>query len=259
MTARLDRGPPTTYRAKQSEGKGHRAGVEGALVPARGCEAPGKIPSPPPGPWSCTILTSEERGRILPGISAGVLAVASPFWDLAKFESLHPGVGQRVRWTINMVPPREPAHSLPPLAAAWTAGLFCPKTMSVALLWLGFTLLGALHTQARSSTPRLLRAPALSKIPLQPNFQADQVRAPEGQWQGAGREACEQRGREVKGLIEPARAGCPGFIQLSLPSSHLMEARLHGPALTLTLLARESPGQIFSRSTLSPIISVVSG
>lgn len=80
---------------------------------------------------------------------------------------------------------------LPPLAAAWTAGLLCPKIMSIGLLWLGFTLLGALHTQARSSTPRLLRAPPLSRIPLQPNFQADQVRAPEGQQQGAGREACE--------------------------------------------------------------------
>lgn len=131
--------------------------------------------------------------------------------------------------------------------------------MSVGLLWLGFTLLGALHTQARSSSSRLLRAPPLSKIPLQPNFQADQVRAPEGQQQGAGREACEQRGWEVKALSKPARAGCPGFIQLSLPSGPLMEARLHGPTLTLTLLARRSPGQTFSRSTLSPIISVVSG
>ncbi|KAB0380731.1 hypothetical protein FD755_008515 [Muntiacus reevesi] len=55
--------------------------------------------------------------------------------------------------------------------------------MSVALLWLGFTLLGALHTQARSSTPRLLRAPPLSKIPLQPNFQADQF---QGKWYVVG-------------------------------------------------------------------------
>ncbi|XP_043773600.1 neutrophil gelatinase-associated lipocalin isoform X2 [Cervus elaphus] len=68
-------------------------------------------------------------------------------------------------------------------AAAWTAGLFCPKTMSVTLLWLGFTLLGALHTQAQSSTPRLLRAPPLSKIPLQPNFQADQF---QGKWYVVG-------------------------------------------------------------------------
>ncbi|KAI4577602.1 hypothetical protein MJT46_003437 [Ovis ammon polii x Ovis aries] len=51
------------------------------------------------------------------------------------------------------------------------------------LLWLGFTLLGALHTQARSSTPRLLRAPPLSRIPLQPNFQADQF---QGKWYTVG-------------------------------------------------------------------------
>lgn len=75
---------------------------------------------------------------------------------------------------------------LPSLAAAWTAGLLCPETMSIGLLWLGFTLLGALHTQARSSTPRLLRAPPLSRIPLQPNFQADQVRALEGTAAGGG-------------------------------------------------------------------------
>uniref|UniRef100_A0A4W2HSN3 Lipocalin 2 n=2 Tax=Bos indicus x Bos taurus TaxID=30522 RepID=A0A4W2HSN3_BOBOX len=56
-------------------------------------------------------------------------------------------------------------------------------TMSVGLLWLGFTLLGALHTQARSSSSRLLRAPPLSKIPLQPNFQADQF---QGKWYTVG-------------------------------------------------------------------------
>uniref|UniRef100_E1B6Z6 Lipocalin 2 n=3 Tax=Bos TaxID=9903 RepID=E1B6Z6_BOVIN len=68
-------------------------------------------------------------------------------------------------------------------AAAWTGSLLCPETMSVGLLWLGFTLLGALHTQARSSSSRLLRAPPLSRIPLQPNFQADQF---QGKWYTVG-------------------------------------------------------------------------
>lgn len=56
--------------------------------------------------------------------------------------------------------------------------------MPLGLLWLGLSLLGALHTQAQDSTPNLIPAPPLFRVPLQPNFQPDQVRALEGELQG---------------------------------------------------------------------------
>lgn len=70
--------------------------------------------------------------------------------------------------------------------------------MPLGLLWLGLSLLAALHTQAQDSTPNLIPAPPLFRVPLQPNFQPDQVRALEGELQGcpgksAGRG--EERGR----------------------------------------------------------------
>ncbi|XP_058158340.1 neutrophil gelatinase-associated lipocalin [Dasypus novemcinctus] len=46
-------------------------------------------------------------------------------------------------------------------------------------LWLGLTLLGALHAQAHASTPGLIPAPSLLRVPLQPNFQDDQF---QGKW-----------------------------------------------------------------------------
>ncbi|XP_005881477.2 PREDICTED: neutrophil gelatinase-associated lipocalin-like [Myotis brandtii] len=55
--------------------------------------------------------------------------------------------------------------------------------MPRGLLWLGLTLLGALQTQARDSTPNLIPAPPLSKVPLQPNFQDDQF---QGKWYVVG-------------------------------------------------------------------------
>ncbi|XP_059782568.1 neutrophil gelatinase-associated lipocalin isoform X1 [Balaenoptera ricei] len=51
--------------------------------------------------------------------------------------------------------------------------------MPLGLLWLGLSLLGALHTQAQDSTPNLIPAPPLFRVPLQPNFQADQF---QGKW-----------------------------------------------------------------------------
>ena len=50
-------------RAKQSEGKGHRAGVQGALVPARSCGAPGKVPSPPLGLLPLVLPNPDQRGK----------------------------------------------------------------------------------------------------------------------------------------------------------------------------------------------------
>ncbi|XP_014384784.1 PREDICTED: neutrophil gelatinase-associated lipocalin [Myotis brandtii] len=55
--------------------------------------------------------------------------------------------------------------------------------MPRGLLWLGLTLLGALQTQARDSTPNLIPAPPLSRVPLQPNFQDDQF---QGKWYVVG-------------------------------------------------------------------------
>ncbi|KAM6169984.1 neutrophil gelatinase-associated lipocalin [Rhynchocyon petersi] len=51
--------------------------------------------------------------------------------------------------------------------------------MSWSLLWLGLTLLGALQTQAQSSNSKLIPAPSLLKVPLQPEFQDDQF---QGKW-----------------------------------------------------------------------------
>ncbi|XP_059869277.1 neutrophil gelatinase-associated lipocalin [Delphinus delphis] len=51
--------------------------------------------------------------------------------------------------------------------------------MPLGLLWLGLSLLGALHTQAQDSTPNLIPAPPLFRVPLQPNFQPDQF---QGKW-----------------------------------------------------------------------------
>ncbi|XP_059514135.1 neutrophil gelatinase-associated lipocalin-like [Myotis daubentonii] len=55
--------------------------------------------------------------------------------------------------------------------------------MPRGLLWLGLTLLGALQTQAQDSTPNLIPAPPLSRVPLQPNFQDDQF---QGKWYVVG-------------------------------------------------------------------------
>nr|XP_058928652.1 neutrophil gelatinase-associated lipocalin isoform X2 [Kogia breviceps] len=51
--------------------------------------------------------------------------------------------------------------------------------MPLGLLWLGLSLLGALHTQAQDSTPNLIPAPPLFRVPLQPNFQPEQF---QGKW-----------------------------------------------------------------------------
>ncbi|XP_077624424.1 neutrophil gelatinase-associated lipocalin-like isoform X2 [Crocuta crocuta] len=51
--------------------------------------------------------------------------------------------------------------------------------MAQCLLWLGLALWGALHTQAQDSTPNLIPAPPLLRVPLQPDFQDDQF---QGKW-----------------------------------------------------------------------------
>ncbi|XP_008052369.1 neutrophil gelatinase-associated lipocalin [Carlito syrichta] len=55
--------------------------------------------------------------------------------------------------------------------------------MALGLLWLGLTLLGVLEIQAQDSTPDLIAAPHLRKVPLQPNFQEDQF---QGKWYVVG-------------------------------------------------------------------------
>ncbi|XP_016019362.1 neutrophil gelatinase-associated lipocalin [Rousettus aegyptiacus] len=55
--------------------------------------------------------------------------------------------------------------------------------MPLGLLWLGLTLLGALQTQAQASTPNLIPAPPLLKVPLQRDFQDDQF---QGKWYVVG-------------------------------------------------------------------------
>ncbi|XP_058549971.1 neutrophil gelatinase-associated lipocalin-like [Neofelis nebulosa] len=51
--------------------------------------------------------------------------------------------------------------------------------MALGLLWLGLVLLGALQTQAQDSTPNLIPAPPLRRVPLQPDFQDEQF---QGKW-----------------------------------------------------------------------------
>ncbi|XP_015449575.1 neutrophil gelatinase-associated lipocalin isoform X3 [Pteropus alecto] len=58
-----------------------------------------------------------------------------------------------------------------------------PEIMPLGLLWLGLTLLGALQTQAQPSTPNLIPAPPLLKVPLQQDFQDDQF---QGKWYVVG-------------------------------------------------------------------------
>lgn len=55
--------------------------------------------------------------------------------------------------------------------------------MPLGLLWLGLTLLGALPIQAQDSTPNLIPAPPLLRVPLQANFQDDQF---QGKWYVVG-------------------------------------------------------------------------
>ncbi|XP_012372436.1 neutrophil gelatinase-associated lipocalin-like [Octodon degus] len=55
--------------------------------------------------------------------------------------------------------------------------------MGLGLLYLGLTLLGTLHIQAKYIPPALIPEPPLCKIPLHPNFQDDQF---QGKWFGIG-------------------------------------------------------------------------
>ena len=67
--------------------------------------------------------------------------------------------------------------------------------MALGLLWLSLALLGALQTQAQDSTPNLIPAPPLHRVPLQPDFQNELVRGLEGQVQGCP-EKSVNRGEE---------------------------------------------------------------
>nr|XP_012807427.2 neutrophil gelatinase-associated lipocalin [Jaculus jaculus]XP_044997440.1 neutrophil gelatinase-associated lipocalin [Jaculus jaculus]XP_044997441.1 neutrophil gelatinase-associated lipocalin [Jaculus jaculus] len=55
--------------------------------------------------------------------------------------------------------------------------------MTLGILWLALTLLGALQTQAQGSAPNLIPAPSLLRVPLQPNFNFDQF---QGKWYVVG-------------------------------------------------------------------------
>ncbi|KAM5298529.1 neutrophil gelatinase-associated lipocalin [Ctenodactylus gundi] len=55
--------------------------------------------------------------------------------------------------------------------------------MALRLLCAGLALLAMLQTRAQDSGPSLIRSPRLSRVPLQPNFQADQF---QGKWYVVG-------------------------------------------------------------------------
>lgn len=133
----------------------------------------------------------------MPNVSAGVAVLTSLFLSLAKDRSLHPGVSRQTG-TINKVPSASLLTYLLLLHHLQTQQLpsfLSPEIMPRGLLWLGFSLLGALQIQAQDTTPNLIPAPSLFSIPLQPNFQDDQVgKGPGG---AAGRVGAEgRRGKE---------------------------------------------------------------
>lgn len=98
--------------------------------------------------------------------------------------------------------------------------------MALGLLWLGFTLLGALQTQARDPAPKLIPAPPLDRVPLQPDFKDDQVRDLEGELQREPGEEGKQSGREPKRLRN--RVGQETQAQASAQCA-LLEAMSHAP------------------------------
>ncbi|XP_077624418.1 neutrophil gelatinase-associated lipocalin-like isoform X1 [Crocuta crocuta] len=51
--------------------------------------------------------------------------------------------------------------------------------MALGPLWLGLALWGALHTQAQDSTPNMIPAPPLLRLPVEPDFQNKQF---QGKW-----------------------------------------------------------------------------
>lgn len=111
--------------------------------------------------------------------------------------------------------------------------------MALSLLWLGLTLLGALQTQAQGTIPSWIPAPPLSKVPLQPNFQADQVSGPEGPRRGEGARQ-EERGKGLSN--KPAGPDSPR-LQLNLPWGPLMEPRPQ--RRTPTLSPGHTPSQVY--------------
>ncbi|ELW62006.1 Neutrophil gelatinase-associated lipocalin [Tupaia chinensis] len=85
--------------------------------------------------------------------------------------------------------------------------------MSLGLLWLGLTLLGALQTQAQDSSSNLIPAPPLLRVPLQPDFQDDQLHDDLGlQPQHSLRGAAMTEGC---GLSAPLPTGLPGEAEAS--------------------------------------------
>lgn len=172
--------------------------MPGVPVPAevwRSGESPPFLPGLPARP-PCTILAMGKGPEILP---QELLAVTSSFLNLAKDIPLPPGVSGRTG--INTAP--QPASSFASSSfttcpAQQLPSCLSPAAMPLCLLWLGLTLLGALQTQAQDSTPNLIPAPPLSRVPLQPNFQDDQVRNLAGQLWAGPPEQGEQKGVEVE-------------------------------------------------------------
>lgn len=89
---------------KQGGGKGHRVCRE--PLPRRGGALRGKSRCLPgrPAPLSCTILTTGKGAEILPNVPQELLAVTSPFLNLAKDRPLHARVSWRAVGTINRAP-----------------------------------------------------------------------------------------------------------------------------------------------------------
>ena len=74
--------------------------------------------------------------------------------------------------------------------------------MALGLLWLSLALLGALQTQAQDSTPNLIPAPPLLRVPLQPDFQDELVRGlgSGGQLQGSSGKSVNRGEERQDGL-----------------------------------------------------------
>lgn len=144
---------------------------------------PSVLPNPDQGQKSCQVFPRE------------LLAIASPSWSWQRMNqpTLQPiNRATQVSLSLASTPARPSSHH--------STCFLSPEIMPRGLLWLGLALLGALHAQAQDSSSDLIPAPPLSKVPLQQNFQDNQVRGQEEHLQVGPGEEWEQRGGEVKRL-----------------------------------------------------------
>lgn len=111
----------------------------------------------------------------MPNVSAGVAGSYLILPEFVKRQITPPWGEPASRCTINRGPQASLHTHLLTCQAQQLPSFLSPEIMTLGLLWLGLHLLGALPVQAQGSTPNLIPAPPLSRVPLQPNFQDDQV------------------------------------------------------------------------------------